>query len=100
MQGCTTLCCIQGVKPRSEDNTGSLGGKANVMAGICPEGLWNPSVERKVYCFRHSVSLLEAVSIYVLLMRNLPSGYLLQLLQSYTALLLGILPWGTIMLLQ
>ena len=40
------------------------------------------------------------MSIYVLLMRNSPSGYLLQLLQSHIALLLGILPWGTIMLLQ
>lgn len=72
----------------------------SVMAGICPEGPLSPSVGRKADCSRHSVSLLQAECLYVLLMRNLPSGYLVQLLQSYMVLLLGIPPWGTIMLLQ
>lgn len=37
----------------------------NVMAGICPEGPLSPSVGRKAYCLRHSVSLLEAGCLYI-----------------------------------
>lgn len=70
--------CVQGVKPQPED-TGSLGGRAKVLAGICPEG-------HAILTWKGKVIAPGALLLFwrqSVLMTSLPAGRLLQLLQSY-----------------